>query len=1496
MKKTVSCVCLTAGLLAAAPAWAVTRTWLSSVGGLWTSTANWSDSTLPGANDVADLSAATGTIDLTADITVGEIYYNPTFSGTTNVLTILSDTAAPASRLLNLANTRRIRVGAGAELKLDADLKPTGAMYKDGHGTVVLKRRMPATARTEFYIEQGRFVNEGELSIYSSRMYLGTIEPESGAAPEFVMRDGSSFVTYNSTQGTDLLLGGNRLLASGTGSRGIVTHEGGIIDITVNNTGGVFLNGYAAGGYSVYNLSGGEVNLSTKTAYVGFNGTGTIHQTGGRFKASAINFSATTGRGIYNLEGGELWLGGIAQKGSGTAVFNIGGGSLYPLNTGFNLYDSTSPRLTGTNGLTRLCSTGSGFTNAVSGLTGTGGFVKEGADTLNIAGSAHTFTGPVIVSNGTVNVNQAMNGGNAVLVAGGVMNLGNVAVTYSSLTVTGGVFQVAANGTLTIKGNDPLVRVCGTGTFRMLSGSSLPKLTALDVSEDGMIDLSDGGTAGVYRLVFDGVEQAAGFYTALNCDFVTGSGTLAVNVGLWIGTGEDGLWGTGANWQAGVVPTGLKAVADVSSLASVEAPVATVTLDLGAVTNQVLVLNSGIDGAVVTNTCPAGITNTLYVASEGIIHVGAGETLVLDNNIALMGSIYKRGEGTLVLGRRAFATVPSGQYYLNVEAGKVYGYGPLTNIMMRVGKPDRTVSGMDPEFILEDTPEAEVTGVTFISAMSTLADSFNPGNGVFTQKGGYIEPGISWGTRSQIGFAIAGATAGGTGTYNLVNGTYRVPNSLVLAINNGRGIFKQSGGVADIDNFKPALGEVYLTDGLFRADRFDNGSAGVCTFYLGGGRYEAAALTTVTPTLASPLVFTGDNGDMTFDLATGQTLTLSGATSGSCGFVKEGAGTVTFSNTGRFAGLADIRVGTVNVSGAWLGTNDVLLTGGTLNVTGSGGFRISELAITNGTLALGTGVIAIAERFFVAGEELAKGVYTSAEHDAITGGGLLIVGAVPGDWTGGGGDDNWSTSGNWVAGIIPQSSYLTVNLSAAVSNEAPVRTLLLDIAAVTNNQIVFASGVAGAVLTNTCPEGVTNILYLTAEGCIEVGEGETLVLDNALCIMGSIYKRGQGTLILRRNTYTLPSLVTVSSAGYITVDGGKVINEGPMANVMISVGKLSRYDDIETPEFIMADTPHASISGTSFITVLNRHATKPGPGIFTQNGGLVVPGISWVNRLSLGYTVAEVSAEDYGTGTYNLVSGTLLISNAMYFGRSGPSGHAHYGILNQSGGIADIENLFGAYGEMHLTGGSFRLGNMNSSVGAGVTFNLGGGRIEPKNTGWVVFLSPTVFTGMGGDMTFAPAAGQTVQLSATAPSSGNGGFVKEGEGLLYLSNTNAFTGTAALNEGFCIIANAGRLTECTNLLVATGAQLTLQRDGAALNTNMWLQVAANGMVNLDYEGEVEVGHLVLNGNEWPGRGQRYGSSECTGELDKVHDAFFTGTGVLKVVGPRGPGGTLFSLR
>ena len=166
------------------------------------------------------------------------------------------------------------------------------------------------------------------------------------------------------------------------------------------------------------------------------------------------------------------------------------------------------------------------YTSYLGNLTGPGGMVKEGSDTLIFSG-VHTFTGPVIVSNGTLIVDAPMSGTNDVTVAGGTMSVQNVAVKFRSLHIEGGVFETAAGSAVSIAGGaDHWVRVSG-GRFRMLGGDLL---SSVAVSGAGLIELGQGVAASVLRLSVNGTDLEPGLYTAANCPAITGAGTLEVKI------------------------------------------------------------------------------------------------------------------------------------------------------------------------------------------------------------------------------------------------------------------------------------------------------------------------------------------------------------------------------------------------------------------------------------------------------------------------------------------------------------------------------------------------------------------------------------------------------------------------------------------------------------------------------------------------------------------------------------------------------------------------------------------------------------------------------------------------------------------------------------------------------------------------------------------------------------------------------------------------------
>ena len=103
---------------------AETRTWLANVDGDWNTPGMWSDDTVPGSGDTADLSNLTGdkTITLPAAVSVENIVYSPTVGSVTNTLTL-----------------------AGAALSVNNSLTVTSVPaprmnYPDGHGDTILNK------------------------------------------------------------------------------------------------------------------------------------------------------------------------------------------------------------------------------------------------------------------------------------------------------------------------------------------------------------------------------------------------------------------------------------------------------------------------------------------------------------------------------------------------------------------------------------------------------------------------------------------------------------------------------------------------------------------------------------------------------------------------------------------------------------------------------------------------------------------------------------------------------------------------------------------------------------------------------------------------------------------------------------------------------------------------------------------------------------------------------------------------------------------------------------------------------------------------------------------------------------------------------------------------------------------------------------------------------------------------------------------------------------
>ena len=1437
MKKLMLAICT----LVAFAAGAETRTWLANVDGDWNTPGMWSGGAVPGSGDTADFSNLTGdkTITLTAAVSVEHIVYSPTVGSTTNTLTL-------AGATLSVDNS--LTVGELARLRTTCDVKATyvnGYIYTYGQGEWVIAKTLKGDngGKRLLYQRAGRItLADGATMGYGINLHPGTIDASLPPA-EFVVEDGA---TVNFDKVNDFEF------AQAADSRFTFTMNGGTLLPRNASNGGCFLNAVGNGSHSAMNIAGGVVDgLSvSKTFYVSFNGTGVVNQTGGTMKWGTVNLIASghlNAFGTYNLAGGELWLAGnLSRCSSNRDRFTVGDAKI--VKTGTGSLDVTSP-MTISDRL-EIDVTNAAYTCNIScTVTGAGGLVKTGPGTLNLYSAEKSFTGPFVVSNGTVLADVNMPGGNAVTVAGGALKMyHNRPYTFSSLAICGtGTLLTTNTATIKLPPDANVVTVEDGGVLVLGEGRN-PFVTnpALQINGNGKVRIP-AGAAQWFPSVKTGTDYLAdGVYTSATSGIVDGDGTLVVGNYVWNGSSGDGLWTTAGNWQGGASPFGAVGGADISAASG------TLALD-AAVTNHALVY-APATGSVLTNRSDAVLT-----LSEGaIITVGTDSTLVLDGDVRLLnGIIYKRGGGTLVFAKQLTAgtvgTNPT--VYLRVQEGRCVVEGAVRDVSLYSCLWSGSSLSETPEIVFG--PESSLSGVTYLAGVSSDSSiDPAPGNGLFTQFGGVVSPSSGWATAASMAQGRAGQAAA-TGTYHLVSGSFVIPAGKVMTFgeNNSYGIFTQDGGESSITTIEYSggtrRGEMNLNGGRMSVGAISGNNQ--VRFNFAGGTFAPAGETLATSNPWSLV------GHATFDTPTGTALTFSQAPDGMGGLDKVGAGTLT-------------------ISGGIAHSNDVSVAEGSLTVgTGS---TFGTLALAEGTTVSLSG-ISTATNFTLAGEaQPANGAVYSADNCSfISGSGTLIVGGAPGKWNGLAGDGKWSSPGNWSGSIVPDGPTMDVDLAAAAG------TLTFDAGALTVGSLSYATGTGAGTLTNAAPAGSSgNVLNIAANGVITVGEGETLVIDHPLCMLGQdAYKRGRGTLVLRQGMCATSS--RVSNDNYFSIEEGIVVNEGCVTNVIPVPGAIDRSDPANVPQFINREG--ASLVGTTFIDAMHSRNSPPDPGngLFTQEGGLVEPNIaSWTVRGIVGYAPAGASAG--GTGTYHLVRGTLRIPAGKTFNMSNGNGH---GVFLQDGGLFENNGTFGMGGRctVTLSNGTMRLTTVSNQ--RPITF--AGGVFNPLPADFT-FGSSFLLTGDGA---FEVDAGKTMTLSAANPLNGSAPLNKSGDGTLAITGSGAeLTGPVNVNAG--TLRLAGSLPNSTNMTVAADATLEVATDTASFNAQTVLSVARDGKLNLTGAGSVSVDALWLGGLPKFGHGRRYGSSSHAGEVDIVDDRYFTGTGVLVVTGRSVGEGTTIIIR
>jgi len=464
------------------PADAATQTWdFGAATQDWNTAANWTNDAFPnGAGSNAIVNTSTGLFPV--------ISANSAFS--------------PADVLIADGGTNTGRLDHTAGLLTLTDVSANGTWFIVGRGanTATGIYNLADTSTVGGGIT-GFGQGSGDLTVgklfaggaYFNALGTGTININT-----------SGTVTANSTQNFAGQGNATIVLGTGTGASGTLNLENGTVNAagevwfgnnatgTVTQSGGTlssgsfFVVGRSSGAVGTYNLSGGTVNATTTNAasfavlgsFAGANGT--LSVSGGTFNVSGgnqmiigeggtgtLNVSGTglvtitdatqglrlganaTGVGTVNLNGGTIQT-AIVTKGTGAGTFNFNGGTLQA-NAASTTFMTGLTAANVQSGGAVIDSNGFAITIAQALLDGGGGggLTKTGLNTLTLSSAANTYTGPTLISNGTLatDLTGSLGPGNVTIadLAGAGLTLGN----GSSIADTATLFFGDA-GTITL--------------------------------------------------------------------------------------------------------------------------------------------------------------------------------------------------------------------------------------------------------------------------------------------------------------------------------------------------------------------------------------------------------------------------------------------------------------------------------------------------------------------------------------------------------------------------------------------------------------------------------------------------------------------------------------------------------------------------------------------------------------------------------------------------------------------------------------------------------------------------------------------------------------------------------------------------------------------------------------------------------------------------------------------------------------------------------------
>jgi fibronectin-binding autotransporter adhesin len=1117
----------------------------------------------------------------------------------------------------------------------------------------------------------------------------------------------------------------------------------------------------------------GALNLSGALVFNPSNPNPDALTLGGSFAGTNIFSGAMSGNGNLVADSAGTWvLGGAnVQRGTVTVTngtLRAGVAGAFGNATGFVVnggtldlggFDLVAPSLTGNGGTVALGAqtlTVDAKTAQVFGgsITGSGGLRKTSAGSLTLTG-ANGYTGATTIGGGRLALDFSGAGG----------PVSDIISASSALVLSGGTLEVTgAAGETNNQSFNGLTVNAGSNTVRAVNGAG------------GIVNLNLGAITRAGGLV-NFVLPTSGAITTSNADGVLG-GWATINgsdyakvVGGGILAFEASDYTTkddAATWANGDIISDTANAANTPFFGTVTGDVQLGGLRYTAAAGSNVAIGAantlGIDGTIIvapstqaTNQSITGgsLTGSAGGGTLGVQHNGTGTltigSTIVDNSgatgfaksgggtVRLTGTNSYTGGTTLSGGRLEVTQLANGGAASSIGASNA----DASNLVIESGTLAYT-GGVDA---------VTDRGITLVNGGAERAIQVDAGrtvefSGLFTSPDD------------------AGLTKTGWGTLVLSNAANDYVGVTTITQTPGAGSSSLSVGTLSDGGVASGIGAASSDSANLVM------SNGARLQYTGG-------------TVAIDRGFTLAAGQGGIDVANaGTTLTIGGVATGAGSFFKDGAGTLILSGTNSYAGDTTVNAGILRAGSARaFGAGGRFMTvnsGATLDL---GGFNISVAAV------IGGGLIDLGARTLTTG-----------------GGGGIFTGRITG--TGGytrtgGFTQTLSGCNNDYTGVTTIGGALSID---CIANGGQVSSIGASSAASSN--LAFANG---TLVYTGASVSTDRGFAMAGNGALNVFDaGTTLEFSGNITGAGQLSKDGAGTLLLSGVNNTTGNIRVIN--GTLRVGSNTALRSG-WVSLNDSAGVLLDLDGYNNNVLYLTGggTTGGNITlDTATLTITDGgSAAAVFGGAISGSGGLVKNGN--------GFQQLSGCASSYG-GTTVINDGTLAVD-----------------CLGDGGANSSIGSSSSAASNLVLSGGTLRY------VGAGGTtnrqFTLGAStasKLDASGTGAIAFThaGPLAFASANTAQTLTLGGTSTANniLAAQVTNNGTGvtRLTKTDAGTWILTNPGStYTGITTISGGVLgvdkladgdVASSIGASSAAAaNLVIGNGS--TLRYTGAGDSTN-----------------------------------------------------------------------------